>query len=250
MTTDSNPRARMVRFATFEADLSAGELRKGGVKIKVHGQPFEVLAMLLEQPGEIVPREELKQKLWPTDTFVDFDHGVNTAIKRLREALGDSAENPRFVETIPRRGYRFIAPIEPLAASPAVKPDAIEASPLARVNPDLPPELEHIITKALEKDRKLRYQHATHSQTDLERLKRDSETARMVASKGEVSGAKGKYWKAILLSSVLILTLAGASYFYLHRVPKLTDKDTIVLADFTNTTGDTVFDGTLRQAMA
>jgi|SRR6516165_9674813 len=186
MTTDSNPRARMVRFATFEADLSAGELRKGGVKIKVHGQPFEVLAMLLEQPGEIVPREELKQKLWPTDTFVDFDHGVNTAIKRLREALGDSAENPRFVETIPRRGYRFIAPIEPLAAAPAVKPGAIEASPLARVNPDLPPELEHIITKALEKDRKLRYQHATHSQTDLERLKRDSETARMVASKGLV----------------------------------------------------------------
>ena len=113
MATDSNPRARMVRFATFEVDLSARELRKSGVKIKVHGQPFEVLAMLVERPGEIVPREELKQKLWPTDTFVDFDHGVNTAINRLREALGDSAENPRFVETVPRRGYRFIAPIEP-----------------------------------------------------------------------------------------------------------------------------------------
>ena len=91
MATDSNPRARMVRFAIFEADLNARELRKGGVKIKVHGQPFEMLAMLLERPGEIVPREELKQKLWPTDTFVDFDHGVNTAINRLREALGDSA---------------------------------------------------------------------------------------------------------------------------------------------------------------
>lgn len=93
----------MVRFATFEADLHARELRKGRVKIKVHGQPFAVLAILLEEPGEIVPREELKQKLWPTDTFVDFDHGVNTAIKRLREALGDSAENPRFIETIPRQ---------------------------------------------------------------------------------------------------------------------------------------------------
>ena len=136
----------MVRFATFEADLSAGELRKGGVKIKVHGQPFEVLAMLLEQPGEIVPREELKQKLWPTDTFVDFDHGVNTAIKRLREALGDSAENPRFVETIPRRGYRFIAPIEPLAASPAVKPDAIEASPSA-TNNAVADRVSHVATK-------------------------------------------------------------------------------------------------------
>jgi len=129
MATDSNPRARMVRFATFEVDLSARELRKGGVKIKVHGQPFEVLAMLLEQPGEIVLREGLKQKLWPTDTFVDFDHGVNTAINRLREALGDSAENPRFVETIPRRGYRFIAPVEPPAAAPEAKRDTVAASP-------------------------------------------------------------------------------------------------------------------------
>src|SRR5215472_3021924 len=127
MATDSNPRVRMVRFATFEVDLSARELRKGGVKIKVYGQPFEVLAMLLERPGEIVTREELKQKLWPTDTFVDFDHGVNTAIKRLREALGDSAENPRFVETVPRRGYRFIAPVDAAAA-------ASESSPSVRDN--------------------------------------------------------------------------------------------------------------------
>jgi TolB-like protein/DNA-binding winged helix-turn-helix (wHTH) protein len=128
MAIDSNPRARMVRFAIFEADLNARELRKGGVKIKVHGQPFEMLAMLLERPGEIVPREELKQKLWPTDTFVDFDHGVNTAINRLREALGDSAENPRFVETIPRRGYRFIAPVELPVAAPETKPNAAVAS--------------------------------------------------------------------------------------------------------------------------
>jgi len=103
---------RIVRFGIFEADLNARELRKGGVKIKVHGQPFEVLTLLLGRPGEVVPREELRQILWPTDTFVDFDHGVNTAINRLREALGDSAENPRFIETVPRRGYRFVAPLE------------------------------------------------------------------------------------------------------------------------------------------
>ena len=121
MASNSNPQVRMVRFATFEADLSAKELRKGGVKIKVYGQPFEVLAMLLERPGEVVPREDLKQKLWPTETFVDFDHGVNTAVKRLREALGDSAENPRFVETIPRRGYRFIASVD-LTAPPEDSP--------------------------------------------------------------------------------------------------------------------------------
>ena len=101
----------ILRFGTFEADLRTRELRKGGVRIKLHGQPFEVLALLLERPGSVVPREELRKRLWPTDTFVDFDHGVNTAINRLREALGDSADTPRFIETLPRRGYRFVAPV-------------------------------------------------------------------------------------------------------------------------------------------
>ena len=89
MTTEPSAKARTVRFGTFEADLGTRELRKGGVRIKLQGQPFEVFAMLLERPGEVVPREELQQRLWRSDTFVDFDHGVNTAINRLREALGD-----------------------------------------------------------------------------------------------------------------------------------------------------------------
>ena len=112
MATESTARSRIVRFGIFETDLSTRELRKGGVRIKLHGQPFEVLALLLERPGEVIAREEFRQRLWPTDTFVDFDHGVNTAINRLREALGDSAESPRFVETLSRRGYRFIAPVD------------------------------------------------------------------------------------------------------------------------------------------
>src|SRR5215510_13158559 len=103
---------QVVRFGTFEVNLRSGELRKGGVRIKLHGQPFEILAMMLERPGQVVTREELRQRLWPTDTFVDFDHGVNTAIKKLRAALGDSADNPRFVETLPRRGYRLLAEVE------------------------------------------------------------------------------------------------------------------------------------------
>jgi DNA-binding winged helix-turn-helix (wHTH) protein/Tfp pilus assembly protein PilF len=103
---------RILRFGTFEVNPRSGELRKGGVRIKLHGQPFEVLAMLLERPGQVVTREELRLRLWPTDTFVNFDHGVNTAINKLREALGDSADNPRFVETLPRRGYRFLAGVE------------------------------------------------------------------------------------------------------------------------------------------
>src|SRR6266852_4892411 len=109
-----------VRFGGFEVDLRSGELHKQGIKIKLHDQPFQVLAMLLEHPGELVTREQLQQKLWPSDTFVDFDVGLNSAIKRLRDALGDSAESPRYIETLPRRGYRFIASVED--AIPAIAP--------------------------------------------------------------------------------------------------------------------------------
>ena len=102
---------RLVRFATFEVDLQTGELRKAGQKLKFSGQPFQVFAILLERPGEVVTREEVQKRLWP-DTFVDVDHNLNTAINKIRDVLGDSAESPRFVETLPRRGYRFIAPVE------------------------------------------------------------------------------------------------------------------------------------------
>jgi TolB-like protein/DNA-binding winged helix-turn-helix (wHTH) protein/Tfp pilus assembly protein PilF len=106
------PPVRRVRFAAFEVDLSAGEIRKHGRKVKLQDQPFRLLALLLERPGEVVTREELKQKLWPPETFVDFDVGLNTAVKRLRDALGDTAEGSRFVETLPRKGYRFVALLE------------------------------------------------------------------------------------------------------------------------------------------
>jgi len=104
-------RSRIARFGVFELDLSAGELRKSGVKLRLQGQPFQVLALLLERAGEVVTREELQQKLWPSDTFVDFDHSLNTAVNKVREALGDSASSPRYVETLARRGYRFIAEV-------------------------------------------------------------------------------------------------------------------------------------------
>src|SRR5246127_2986939 len=102
---------RLVRFGDFEVDLRSEELRKAGVKLKFGGQPFQVLTILLQQPGDVVTREELQKRLWP-DTFVDVDHNLNTAINKIREILGDSAERPRFVETLPRRGYRFIAPVD------------------------------------------------------------------------------------------------------------------------------------------
>src|SRR5438094_346855 len=101
----------ILRFGVFEVDARSGELRKQGVRIKLQEQPFHVLTVLLQRPGEVVTREELRNQNWPADTFVDFDNSLNTAINKLREALGDSADSPRFIETLPRRGYRFIAPV-------------------------------------------------------------------------------------------------------------------------------------------
>jgi DNA-binding winged helix-turn-helix (wHTH) protein len=138
--------SRVARFGVFELDLRAGELRKSGVKLRLQGQPFQVLALLLERAGEVVTREELQQKLWPSDTFVDFDHSLNTAINKVREVLGDSASSPRYVETLSRRGYRFIAPVQaPVqsgapSAPPATNSDGAHAElhgPTADASPDL-----------------------------------------------------------------------------------------------------------------
>jgi Tol biopolymer transport system component/DNA-binding winged helix-turn-helix (wHTH) protein len=122
------PTNDILRFGNFEVDLPSGELRRGGLKVKLTGQPFQVLVTLLEKPGQVVTREELHQKLWAQDTFVDFEHGLNKAINKVRDALGDDADNPRFIETLPRRGYRFLPPItaptepEAPAARQAISP--------------------------------------------------------------------------------------------------------------------------------
>src|SRR5438128_12611288 len=121
-----------LRFGVFELDLRAGELRKRGLRIRLQQQPFQVLAMLLERAGQVVGREELQKALWPADTFVDFDHGLNRAINKIREALGDSAESPRFVETVARRGYRFLAEVRVADPAPARSPEVpTEAHPAA-----------------------------------------------------------------------------------------------------------------------
>ena len=175
----------VLRFGTFEADLRAGELRKQGKRVKLQEQPFQVLAVLLQRPGEVVTREDLRSQIWPRDTFVDFDNSLNTAINKLREALGDSADNPRFIETLPRRGYRFLAPVtgdqQPKSA----------ASPLMR---------------------------------------------------------------RILIPGVAVAIAAAAvvgGWVWRSRHARvLTEKDTIVLGDFANSTGDAVFDGTLREGLS
>jgi len=181
------PIGRVVRFGVFEVDLEQRELRRSGLRVRLQDQPFQLLAALLERPGEIVTREELRSELWRGDTFVDFDHSLNAAIKRLRDALGDSAENPRFVETVARRGYRFIAPVN---------------------------------GRAIPVTRKIRI--------------RDRHV-------GLMAGVGVAFFAALA---------AGGLYYRSHQQSKrLTEKDTIVLADFTNSTGDAIFDDTLKTAL-
>jgi Tol biopolymer transport system component/DNA-binding winged helix-turn-helix (wHTH) protein len=130
VVTESTRNATVKQFGVFEIDLQAGELRKSGLKIKLQEQPFQILSLLLEHPGEVITREKLRERLWPADTFVDFDHSLNSSVKKLRQALGDDSDNPRFIETLPRRGYRLIVPVscgvpagQVAETLPAVKPE-------------------------------------------------------------------------------------------------------------------------------
>jgi len=184
--------SEILRFGVFEVDARAGELRKQGKRIKVQEQPFQVLTVLLRRPGEVVTREELRNQNWPPDTFVDFDNSLNTAINKLREALGDSADNPRFIETLPRRGYRFIAAVTGV--------DGTTREAATGVSAVSPPRSRKIVV-----------------------------TVAVVLLAAGIAG--GLVWRA-------------------RQARHLTEKDTIVLGEFANSTGDPVFDGTLREGLS
>ncbi|PYT08605.1 MAG: hypothetical protein DMF60_04435, partial [Acidobacteria bacterium] len=139
---------KSVRFGLFAVDFSAAELRKRGGKVMLQDQPFKVLALLLRRPGELVTREELQQALWPADTFVEFDESLNKVIQKIRQALADSSDNPRFIETIPRRGYRFIAPVEVLG----------QDEPESQSGEQLPPEPKKAVGAFPDRGRRLRRQ--------------------------------------------------------------------------------------------
>ncbi len=185
-------KSRVIRFGVFEVDLQEAELRKSGLRIKLQEQPFQILTMLLERPGQTVTREELRSQLWPADTFVDFDHSLNSSIKKLREALGDDSDNPRFIETLHRRGYRFIAPL-----------DNDRAPTIERSAPSTP-------------------------------------------------AAGRRLWKVLVPAAVLVAVAIGGAFYFRsrHTTTRLSDKDTVVLSDFDNKTGDSVFDDTLRQGLS
>src|SRR5579863_8909219 len=189
---------KSVRFGVFEVDFLTGELRKRGIKIKLQEKPFQILTALLERPGEVVSRDELRSRVWGDHTFVDFERGLNIAVARLRAALGDSADSPRFVETLARRGYRFISQVE-----------GVEG---ARV-----PEEQ---AKGLAIDK--------NGRTLLQRV-----------------------WFVLAGAAVLaVMSVAIYLYWHLRKTLRLTEQDTIILADFNNTTGDAVFDDALRQALS
>jgi eukaryotic-like serine/threonine-protein kinase len=206
-----------VRFDAFVLDLRAGELYKSGRKIRLQEQPFQILAMLLGQPGEVVTREQLRERLWPEDTFVDFDHSLNTAVKKLRQALNDEADNPRFIETLPKRGYRYVGPA-------AKSVPAMESGPTAE--PSRSDESASIAREDTGKS------NATSSRT------------------AEASPSVGSRLKFAAFAAILVLVLGAGAYFALHRRAPLTEKDTIVISDFSNSTGDPVFDDTLKQGLA
>jgi DNA-binding winged helix-turn-helix (wHTH) protein/tetratricopeptide (TPR) repeat protein len=182
--------AGTLRFGAFELDLRAGELRKKGLRIRLQEQPLQVLTVLLQHPGELVTREELRSEIWTADTFVDFDNGLNTAVNKLRDALGDSSANPRFIETVPRRGYRFIAPVT-------------------------------------------RNRH------------KDYDTASTA-----VLPAQSRKTVAQVTLLLIAVLLAGGLIWRRWPARHLTEKRPIVLGDFANSTGDGVFDGTLRQGLS
>ena len=205
--------ARRYRFGLFEVDPVRGELLRQGVRVKLQEQPFQLLILLLERAGEVVGRDELRTRLWPEDTYVEFDNSLNVAVRKLREALRDDANEPRFIETIPRRGYRLLAPVSlrEEAQVSAVPPEPAGAAPFHTVDASR-------VTVGLASDQRRR----------------------------------SPTWKYLCAVAVLLL-LAGVSawrFYYLRRShPVITAKDTIVIADFVNTTGDAVFDDSLKQGL-
>src|SRR5258708_7823276 len=210
----SNREARLLRFGVFEVDLFAGELRKNGARIRLQEQPFQVLASLLRNAGQVVTREDLREKIWPADTFVDFDHSLNTAVNKIREALGDSASSPRFVETLARRGYRFIAPVNGEEWLTTKFPNAAVSDSPARTGITLLPDLHlpaphrglvRALFALIQVMYLVFYLNALHPLSDVDRLASGSLPewgARAIVIAVLLTGATGIPLRLYLLSAV------------------------------------------------
>ncbi len=239
-----------MRFGPYELDSAGRELRKHGIRLKISGQPLQVLGLLLERPGTAVTRREFFDRLWAVDTFVDFDHSLNTAIKRLRSALEDDPEHPKYVETIPKYGYRFIGAVSQDEARIELNPPAA-AKPLetgARASPGL--EAADGLLAPLE---------AAPSASDFRLPSMRPEEQRPTAFDASVTIAALETrpatvkWRRWATLAVVAAVLAAGAGFIAHRGPPvqaaLTQKDSVLLADFQNTTSEPVFDGALKNAL-
>lgn len=213
-TPPPNGESGLLRFGIFEVDLTAGELRKNGARLRLQEQPFQVLTVLLENAGRVVTRDDLRQRIWPADTFVDFDHSLNTAVNKIREALGDSASSPRFVETLARRGYRFIAPVNGVDALTAKVPDTGAGKSRERSGIALLPDL-HVpaphrgLVRALfaliQVMYLIFYVNALHHLTEVDRVASDSLpgwSAHWIVIAVLLTGATGIPLRLYLLSAV------------------------------------------------
>ena len=205
------------RFGSFVLDAATGELRKGNTPLKLHPQPLRVLMLLVERAGRIVSREEIQRNLWGSHTWVDFDAGINFCIRQIRATLSDDAGKPRYVETIARQGYRFIATVT-YDGAPMV------AIPISRGEPT-----------------------ATTAPTSDEEG-RAAEAATLPTNQVVPVTARRR-WLLTAILGMAVLAIAGVWRFAVHRAPNLTQKDSVVVADFRNSTGDSVFDGTLQQGL-
>lgn len=206
-----NGQSARLRFGEFDLDLGKGDLRKKGRPVRLQPQPFKVLSALASRPGELVTREELKHEIWNGATFVDFEQGLNFCVRQIRLALDDDAESPKFIETVPRRGYRFVFPVTPADVRPA--------NGLMEAAASLPST-----------------QYA--------------DSARVATPNRASARARGLLWPWLSAVLVVALGIASIGLWFRGHKPTLTDKDKIVLADFVNTTSDPVFDGALRQGLA
>jgi DNA-binding winged helix-turn-helix (wHTH) protein/Tfp pilus assembly protein PilF len=227
------------RFGVFQVDLRRRELLRYGTRSKIQDKPFRLLTILLEQPGDIVTREELQHRLWSSDTFVEFNDGLNVAANKLRLALSDSAESPSYIETVPRQGYRFIAPVTKLKENNQI----LGADP-ARVVA-LSPDSEEIPN------------HGAAFTPPKPSLNPESISSEPEFSSAAVETSKGlRFWQTnrwslpTAITVLVVLCSGGIFLLRFHRTKILTEKDTVVLADFANSTGDPAFDGTLEEALA
>lgn len=216
------PGSLKLKFGTYEVDLRTGELRKNGMRIRLQEKPLRVLALLAERQGQLVSREELKKHLWPDETFVDFETGLNTAVKKLRGALSDDAEKPRYIETIPRRGYRFVAEVE---FQNGLRPEASSLTKLVAAEPELPPQSST--------------EHSAQSPQQLPRISAQKEGSSWTLPKAA--------W--IFVGAAMALA-AGAAYWFTHGRPAMSfhPRDSVLIADFENQTGDPRFDTALGTA--